>query len=167
MPITRSRNPLQTHLTVGGIPLEVIYSTKYLGVNISSDLTCREHISIMCKKKPRLTTQEVSPSQPPGPFETVLKCDFAQARVLQFCVGPPSSKIYLHVGECPEVWLYGHLQGMEFRLSNSTNSPSAANLTESQKTTKTHYGLQNSNEQIQYSTTPLHPSSFTLPPSPP
>ena len=50
MPITRSRNPLQTHLTVNGIPLEMVYSTKYLGVNISSDLTWGQHISITCKK---------------------------------------------------------------------------------------------------------------------
>ena len=50
MPITRSRNPLQTHLTVDGIPLETVYSTKYLGVNISSDLTWGQHISITCKK---------------------------------------------------------------------------------------------------------------------
>ena len=50
MPITRSRNPLQTHLTVDGIPLETVYSTKYLGVNISSDLTWGQHISITYKK---------------------------------------------------------------------------------------------------------------------
>ena len=50
MPITRSRNPLQTHLTVDSIPLETVYSTKYLGVNISSDLTWGQHISITCKK---------------------------------------------------------------------------------------------------------------------
>ena len=50
VPITCSRNPLQTHLTVDGIPLEVVYCTKYLGVNISSDLTWGKHISITCKK---------------------------------------------------------------------------------------------------------------------
>ena len=50
MPITRSRNPLQTHLTVDGIPLEVVHCTKYLGVNISSDLTWGQHISITCKE---------------------------------------------------------------------------------------------------------------------
>ena len=41
-----------------------------------------------------------------------------------------------------------------------------ANLTESQKTTETHYVLQNSNKQIQYASILLHPSSFTLPLSP-
>ena len=50
MPITCSRNPLQTHLTVDGIPLETVYSTKYVGVNISSDLMWGQHISITCKK---------------------------------------------------------------------------------------------------------------------
>ena len=55
------------------------------------------HYVYKSQATPRLYTQEVSPSQPPGPFETVLKRDFAQAGVLQFCVGPPSSKIYLHV----------------------------------------------------------------------
>ena len=81
MPITHSCNPLQTHLTVDGITLEVLYSTKYLGVNISSG----GNTSLLLVKKPRntyrLTTQEVSPSQPPGQFKTVLEHDFAQARV--------------------------------------------------------------------------------------
>ena len=79
-------------------------------------------------------------------------------------MGPPSSEIYLHVGECPEVWLQGHFQGMELRLSNTTNPPSVAYSTESQKTTKTHYVLQNSNKQFQYSFILFHPSSFALPP---
>ena len=89
---------------------------------------------------------------------------FLQGR--RFCMGPPSSEIYLHVGECSEVWLQGYFQGMELRLSNTTNPPSVAYSTESQKTTKTHYVLQNSNKQFQHSFILFHPSSFTLPPSP-
>ena len=65
-----------------------------------------------------------------------------------------------------EVWLQGHFQGMELRLSNTTNPPSVAYSTESQKTTKTHYVLQNSNKQFQHSFILFHPSSFALPPSP-
>ena len=171
MPITRSRNLLQTHLTVDGIQLETVYSTKYLGVNISSDLTWGQHISITCKKKsqvtPRFTSPEVSSSQPPGPFKTVLKRDLPK---LEYCssVWDPHQAKYISMLE--SVQKFGCrviLQGMELRLSNTTNPPSVAYSTELQKTTKTHYVLQNSNKHFQYSSILLHPSSFTLPLSPP
>ena len=57
---------------------------------------------------------------------------------------------------------YGH--GRTGRTFAAGPAPSVAYSTESQKTTKTHYVLQNSNKQFQYSFILFHPSSFALPP---
>ena len=73
-------------------------------------------------------------------------------------MGPPSSEIYLHVGECPEVWLQGHFQGMELRLSNTTNPPSVAYSTESQKTTLMCYKILTNTSSIPSSYFTPHPS---------
>ena len=49
--ITRSRQPLQSQYTLHGQVLESVDSAKYLGVNISQDLSCYHHINEILQVK--------------------------------------------------------------------------------------------------------------------
>ena len=44
LPITRSRQPIPLHLCVGNDPISVVSSIKYLGVNVTSDLSWSIHV---------------------------------------------------------------------------------------------------------------------------
>ena len=53
LPITRSRNALPIHISIGGHPITPSTSVKYLGVILSSDLSWSQHVSSVCKKARR------------------------------------------------------------------------------------------------------------------
>ena len=48
--ITRSKNPIPTQYTLHNYILEYVSLAKYLGVDISSELSCDTHIHRICKK---------------------------------------------------------------------------------------------------------------------
>ena len=106
-------------LTFGGvrvpiaysIPLEVVYSTKYSTQNCSTLAWAKSCLSIVSNGSGGWLGETSCVASKP-------RCCFAflLARKMEMCFlhvrsdemltpGPPSSKIYLHVGECPEVWL--------------------------------------------------------------
>ena len=62
LPITRTKRPLSINISMGSHPIPPCKSVKYLGVNISSNLTWSEHIKSTCKEG-----QAMAGFHPPSP----------------------------------------------------------------------------------------------------
>ena len=58
--VTRSRSPLPTKYTLHGVTLEVVASAKYLGVDISNDLSWKSHVTRITKSLQTPSTQRKS-----------------------------------------------------------------------------------------------------------
>ena len=73
--ITRSRNPLPTRYFLHGQVLETVASSKYLGVNISNDLSWNSHVQRVCASANRTLgfLKRNIRSKDPGLRETAYK----------------------------------------------------------------------------------------------